>query len=95
MRSRAPLGAMPMRHIGPDGLAQGEAWYDVGVVETDQMQPEGEKLHRTRIVVQPRRHGEPPGRAPRHGEFIQGLLHEAEVARPRARTAAAHPMNTA
>jgi hypothetical protein len=76
-------------------LAQGEALYDVGVVETDEMQPEGESLHRTRIVVQPRRHGEPPGRAPRHAEFIEGLLHEAEVARPRARTATPHPTNAA
>jgi hypothetical protein len=65
------------------------------MVETAEMQPEGEELHRKTLVVKRGRDGEPPGREPTHAEFVEGLLNDVEVARLRARGVAPHPTKTA
>jgi hypothetical protein len=62
-----------------DWLGLGESHYDVGVVEKMVMQPEGIELRVKKLVVQRRREGKPPGREPTHAQFVQALLHDAEI----------------
>jgi hypothetical protein len=60
-------------------LAAGESLYDVGVVERTEMQTEAVELRVEKIVVRLRREGKPAGREPKHAEFVEGLLHDAEA----------------